>query len=116
MRHSWNSTPIRWRPLPIAGGIAVLAGLTLWKQSRQQSTHSHPDFRDGTYDSTQDNMPSVKGPWQVRGLWLLRLLPIGRGEGCCMSMHALRTCCSRAPRYGLRVCPDADRPNLRAAR
>lgn len=81
MRHSWNSTPIRWRRLPIAGGIAVLAGLTLWKQSRQQSTHSHPDFRDGTYDSTQDNMPSVKGPWQVHVIGALPLRTISRIYG-----------------------------------
>ena len=65
MRKSWRETPVRWKPLPIAGGIALLVVLNIWKQSPNTGHHHSPDFRDGTYDSTEDNMPSVRGPWQV---------------------------------------------------
>lgn len=67
MRKSWQDTPVRWKPLPIAGGVVLLVVLSIWKQTKSPSDgyRNNPDFRDGTYDSTADNMPSVKGPWQV---------------------------------------------------
>lgn len=68
MRESWRKTPVRWTPLPIAGGIALLVAINIWKQSgfSSSSLPGPPDFRDGTYDSAKDNMPTVQGPWQVR--------------------------------------------------
>jgi hypothetical protein len=66
MRQSWKETPIKWSPLPIAGGVALLVVLNLWKQHPIS-----PDLRDGTYDSTKDNMPTVKGPWQASNQSLL---------------------------------------------
>lgn len=71
MRDSWRRTPVRWTPLPIAGGIALLVAINLWKQSGMSSSIHGPDFRDGTYDHAEDNMPTVKGPWQVRFVLVL---------------------------------------------
>lgn len=65
MRESWRKTPVRWTPLPIAGGIALLVAINLWKQSGLSSAIHSPDFRDGTYDSAKDNAATVQGPWQV---------------------------------------------------
>lgn len=81
MRKSWRETPVRWKPLPIAGGIAFLVVLNLWKQSPNRDHHHSPDFRDGTYDSTSDNMPSVRGPWQVHVIGALPLRTISRIYG-----------------------------------
>lgn len=51
--------------------------LNLWKQNHSPSGA----FRDGTYDTTEDNAPTVKGPWQVHVIGALPLRTISRIYG-----------------------------------
>lgn len=60
LRTRLRATPTKWTPLPIAGGVALLVALNFYKKS---DLPEH--LRDGTYDSTEDNDPKVRGPWQV---------------------------------------------------
>lgn len=57
LRKRWSSTPVKWSPIPLSLGAAVLVALSFYKQ--QQATSSS----DGR--AVPENQIKVQGPWQV---------------------------------------------------
>jgi phosphatidylserine decarboxylase len=60
---SWNETPIKWYPLPIAVGALLLVAIQYRKKVRQAQKEVHVDEHG-------IEVVKLKGPWHVRRLFL----------------------------------------------
>lgn len=70
---------MRWAPIPIAGGAILLVALDLWKKRSPRRVDAI--MQDGTYDMSKENLPQVKGPWQVHVIGALPLRTLSRIYG-----------------------------------
>lgn len=62
LRSSLNSSPIKWYPIPIGLGIALLVALNTYKQWDRRKTEEE----DAKREERTNRGVHIKGPWQVR--------------------------------------------------
>ncbi|GAA5944271.1 phosphatidylserine decarboxylase 1 [Sporobolomyces koalae] len=70
LRQRWQETPVKWSPIPVSLGAAVLVVLTFYKQASEKGKEPYPE-----------GSVKVQGPWQVHVIGALPLRTISRIYG-----------------------------------
>ncbi|GAA5876961.1 hypothetical protein JCM16303_006352 [Sporobolomyces ruberrimus] len=70
LRQRWQETPVKWAPIPVSLGAAVLVVLTFYKQASEKGKEPFPQ-----------GSVKVEGPWQVHVIGALPLRSISRIYG-----------------------------------
>ncbi|GAA6006269.1 hypothetical protein JCM11491_002090 [Sporobolomyces phaffii] len=70
LRQRWQETPVKWAPIPVSLGAAVLVVLTFYKQASEKGKEPLPE-----------GAVKVEGPWQVHVIGALPLRSISRLYG-----------------------------------
>ncbi|GAA5996380.1 hypothetical protein JCM5350_005119 [Sporobolomyces pararoseus] len=70
LRQRWQETPVKWAPIPVSLGAAVLVVLTFYKQASEKGKEPYPE-----------GSVKVEGPWQVHVIGALPLRSISRLYG-----------------------------------
>ncbi|PWN95245.1 phosphatidylserine decarboxylase, partial [Tilletiopsis washingtonensis] len=81
MAHSWRSTPIAWKPLPIILGAAVLVGVQARRNYVADRDGRSRNGKRGKVVDENGRVVSMSGPWTVYVLGALPLNAISRAWG-----------------------------------
>ncbi|GAA6061011.1 hypothetical protein JCM10212_001067 [Sporobolomyces blumeae] len=76
LRKRWQETPVKWAPIPVSLGAAVLVVLTYYKQSSEKGKEPYAE-----------SSVKVNGPWQVHVIGALPLRSISRLYGALNSFE-----------------------------
>lgn len=79
LKNSWQETPVKWFPIPVSLGIAVLVVLNFYK-GRSWEQDSIDSKGKSTAVVPEDEI-KIKGPWQVHVIGALPLKTISRLYG-----------------------------------
>lgn len=74
LRQRWSSTPVKWSPIPLSLGAAVLVAVSFYKQQRGEGDNNGRQ-------PVPENQVKVQGPWQVHVIGALPLRSISRLYG-----------------------------------